>query len=305
MKMRKLLIPSILFVLLLISHITASCTLFYTTRPEVGVKEFPYSITYEYKNETNTIEGVYVCEFDGSKSFFGENTRYWNGFLKGEDKYETRHIIEETEDIMIYLHPNLSPGYMMGDPIYREYSEGEHIPYVECYDFTEEPEETESRTYEETLEGVGFKVISWDYPEPIENDFSFSGIRYTGDSVGTLSLISFIFIVLCLIFVRKDKEYLSSGTNKATVILNFAVLIVTFPLIFIVSALTDINGDGKDLICQISYITPAFLLMCIGLSIAFRRKCYEKTAFFIQFGGPVLFSLTLLYEWVKMYIFYM
>ena len=79
MKTKKLFLPAILLVGLLVAYAILTVILCYNTKPAVSEGEFPFSITYEYLGETKTISGVYSCEFEGSQTIFRQHERYWDG----------------------------------------------------------------------------------------------------------------------------------------------------------------------------------------------------------------------------------
>jgi hypothetical protein len=68
-------------------------TFCYTTKPKITQAEFPFSITYEYKGETNTLSGVFECEYSGSNTIHGEHDRYW----MGESKYDNPDNMEDVQ----------------------------------------------------------------------------------------------------------------------------------------------------------------------------------------------------------------
>ena len=55
--------------------------------------------------------------------------------------------------------------------------------------------------------------------------------------------------------------------------------------------LFGIVESSVELINQITYNIPPMALLCLALSVVFRRKGYSKTGFFIQFAGILMFVL--------------
>ena len=303
MKIKKLSLTIVFFVITVIAYVAASLHFCYTTKPEITNHEFPFSITYEYKGETKTLSGIFECEYSGSSTIHGEHRRYW----EGESKYinpinpENPHIIEENEEMqtVLAIQEDMYAGYFMGDPMYKNhYSDlGFDVaePYIEYYDYKNNISLNDENR-DEILESIGFKLIDYTYAEPIENSFSFSGIQYEADNVTIFIGILFVFFILCLIFVRKDKEYQYTKLDKIGIGLNFLVGIVVVPFTSVVCMLFGLVESNIELVNQITYNTPPFAILCLALSVVFRRKGFSKPGFYIQFGGIALFLLILVLD---------
>lgn len=294
MKNKKLLLPIIILIVAVIASVAFSCFTGIVQKPQIEKSEFPFSITYKYNSETKTLNGTYVCEYYAGDTVGLEQIRYWNGYIKDNECDNVNYcIVDETAEGTLYICPNIYEGYVMGDPFYEDYySETEpYQPYGIFYD-----KEGIENTDAETLKAHGLEIISWDYPEPIENKFVFSHISLlSGDSVLPLVLISFIALIACIIFVRRDKEITLKPIDKVSIILNFVVGIVLLPVITILSAMSDINGGGEDLIYQIIYCMPAVCVLGLALSVSLRRKGFSKSGMLVQFIGPVLFALSFIF----------
>lgn len=295
----------IIFGITAIVYIAATLLFCYTTKPAVTKGEFPFSVTYEYKGETGTLSGVLECEYSGSYTIHGEHHRYWREETRYDnpDHVENPFVIDQNEELQttLSLHENMSAGYFMGDPLYADYYLNYGLagvePQVSYYDYKNEIF-LEAANREDVLESVGFKIIDFTYPEPLENRFSFSGISYKADNVMIFIAIMLVFFLLCLIFVRKDKEYRYSRLDKLGIIFNFLVGIVAVPFISFFCILFGIVESHIELINQITYNTPSIAILCLALSVVLRRKGYPKTGFFIQFGGILLFVLILVLDTV-------
>lgn len=298
MKTKKFLLPLIFIVLMVAAYVAASVAFCYTSKPEISKGEFPFAITYEYKGETGTISGVVQCEFASSNTIFNQHDRYWMSetIIENPVNPELPNVIDQSEGMVLAIHENIVEGYFMGDPLYcdwyDEYNSGRIEPYIEYYDYVNEIS-LDDENKDEILEQLGLKIVDFTYAEPIENTFSFSGIQYEADNIPIFVLISFVFLVLCFVFVRKDKQYEYSSVDKLGIVFNFAIGILAIPFITIVCWLYGIYG-GEDLFSQIIYNTPPFAIICLALSIVFRRKGLKKTSLIIQFAGIVLFVLLML-----------
>lgn len=299
MKTKKLLLPSIFLIWTIVAYIAASLIFCYTTKPKVREGEFPFSITYEYKGEKKTLSGVLKCKFSGSKTVLGEHSRFWDveTIYDNSETIEHPYIVEQSENMTLSIQDNMYAGYFMGDPLYQDYYEkygsGVVEPYVEYYDYVNDVTLNEENK-DEILEEIGFKFIEFSYPEPMKNSFSISGVRYSGDNVMIFVVIMLVFMLLCLIFVRKDKEYRYSTFDKIGIALNFVIGFVSLPFITLVCVLSEIVGSSTGFLDQMTFTIPPFAMLCLALSIVFRRKGFSKTGFFIQFAGILLFVMLIL-----------
>ena len=299
MKTKKFLLPSIFLALTIVAYIVASLIFCYTTKPEVTRGEFPFSITYEYKGEQKTLSGVLKCEFLGSKTVLGEHSRFWNEetIYDNSENIEHPYIVDRSETLTLSVQDHMYAGYFMGDPLHQDYYEkygsGMVEPYVDYYDYVNDITLDEENK-DEILEAIGFRFIEFSYPEPIENSFSISGVRYSGDNVMIFVAILLVFLLLCLIFVRKDKEYQYSTFDKIGIALNFVIGFVSLPFITLVCAFSEIVGSSTGFLDQMTFTIPPFAMLCLALSIVFRRKGLSKTGFFIQFAGILLFAILIL-----------
>lgn len=296
MKVKKMPVAAILLAITIVVYIVAALLFSYTTKPEVDKGEFAFSITYEYKGKIKTVSGVLECEYFDSGTVAGDHMRDWSEELKYEnpENIEEPHVIDQNdeEQMILTMVPDMRAGYFMGDPLYKDVYEENGFegpqPYVEYCDYKNEIF-SNSENRDEVLASIGFKIIDFTYAEPIENSFSFSGIRFEADNIGIFFLIMLAFFVLCLIFVHKDNEYQYRGIDKAGIILNFIVGVVAVPFIFFFCMLFGIVESDVEIINQIVYSTPPIAMLCLALSVVFRRKGFSKIGFLIQFGGILLF----------------
>lgn len=307
MKTKKLSAAMILLVAMVLVYIVATVLFCYKTRPAVTEGEFPFSITYEYEGETKTLSGVFKCEFFDSATILGEHNRYWEQetVYDNPENLEQPFVIEQNDlqQTTISLHENMSAGYFMGDPLDQDYYEVygyESVePYASYYDYENEIY-LDGISAEEALESVGFRIVDFTYAEPIENRFFFSGIEYEADNIIIFVAIMFVFLILCLIFVRKDKEYRYAGLDKFGIVLNCLTGFIAVPMIFFFCLFFGLAESSVEIINQIVYSIPPFAILCLALSVVFRRKGYSKIGFFIQFGGLLpavaLFVLELIFK---------
>ena len=294
MKIKNLRISAILLVGLLVAYAILTVILCYNTKPAVSEGEFPFSITYEYLGETKTISGVYSCKFEGSQTVFREHDRYWSGEITYT---EGDYFVFQEEMKTLAVQPYMIAGYFMGDPlhsdIYQVYGLEGPEPYAEYYDYENEISITDFDKDEE-LAAIGFRFVDYSYAQPIENSFSFSGVEYEADNIIFFVALMLVFLLVCIIFVRKDKEYKYSYLDKSCIIVNFIVGIIAVPFISLICTMFGLVGSGYEWIDQCIYNIPSFTILCLALSVMLRRKGYSKQGFFIQFGGILAFVLMLL-----------
>ena len=96
MKNKKFLLPALFLAVTIIAYIIATVAFCYTTQPEIATGEFPFSITYKYKDEINTLSGVCKFEFSGSRTIHGQHERFWEQEVTYNNPGNT-HIIEEDD----------------------------------------------------------------------------------------------------------------------------------------------------------------------------------------------------------------
>ena len=177
MKTKKLSIEVILLTIMIIAYIAATALTCYNTKPEVTTGEFPFSITYEYKGETKALSGVLKCKYSGSETFFFHHQRYWGEetIYDNPENLEQPYIIDnnEKEQTVLWMVENMDAGYFMGDPQYEDYYSRVYgldgpEPHVE-YDDYKNGTSLNDENREEILQSIGFKIIDYTYPEPIEN----------------------------------------------------------------------------------------------------------------------------------------
>ena len=256
-------------------------------KPAVRMQEFPFSITYTYRGEQKTISEVYVAEHTPYAKYMGDRSHGWSGYIRDHNRLETDFIrIAEDEAHAFSIDLNLEPGWLMGDSAYADSTctpSGCGIRLADGHRITD-PEE---------LEALGFRLDSWEYPQPIENRFSFGGFSLSSEAVLYTAAVAVAALLLILIFVEKDPAQTPTGLSKISVLVNLLVAVAGFPFILIVSTLSEILGD-TSLLQQLLYLTPTLTLAGVGASVVLRRRGYALPGLLIQFVGPVLFLLTVL-----------
>lgn len=254
-------------------------------KPAVQKQEFPFTITYTYQGQQQTISEVYVAEYSPFAKYLGDRPLAWFGYRLDQDRLESDFIrIAQNDTHAFSIDLNLEPGWLMGD-----------LADADCAPsgLAIRLEDGTRITDPEALEQLGFRLEGWTYPQPIENRFSFGGFSLSSEAVLYTSAIAIVSLVLCLIFVKKDRAQMGGNLNKISIALNLLVIAVAFPFMFIVSTLSEILGDTSAL-QQLLYLTPAMTVTGVGASMVLRRRGYALPGLLILLIGPVLFALAVL-----------
>lgn len=282
MKKGKLFLPTIILVsaivLTMISVLIAGISL----KPVVTESEFPFSITYELDGKTVTINDVYKVHYDADEA---NKYRVYDGKIQNKEEDNSYYVLKTEENGRIELWTQFYADYLMGDPAYDYFDEEPFEPRIYYYD----AQETESHD-EETLAKHGVKLISFEYPEPIENSLRFSHIAMPESEVVLPSvIIAFLAMIATLIFVKKDADYTRKTINIISTVFNFIIGFTAFPFCIVFAGLLNALGDIGNVMNLITYLLPALTILSITASIGLRRKLYGKSALAVQFVSPAAF----------------
>ena len=279
--------------LILVLYLIATLALLFlgysVQKPKIAQQEFPFTITYSYQGETQTISDVYVGEHVRGAKYLGDDSVAWYGYIKDHDRLESDfYRIGEVDGQAFFINLNMEPGYLMGDPKYAG-SVCQPSGAYHGFDGTNEITVTDPAE----LAQLGLSIVSWEYPEPIENRFSFGGISLSSEATMYTAIIAIVALLACMILIKKEKEIVYRKMDKVSIVLNFLIAIVVFPFIFMVSALSEIVAD-TSIWQQILYFAPALTVLGIGASVTLRRLGCKRIGFWSQFAGPVIFVLLIL-----------
>ena len=276
-------------------YFVATCALLllgYSVRePNIAQQEFPFSITYSYQGKTETVSKIYVVEYVRSATYIGDDSLNWFGYIKDHDRLQTDYfaLIEE-ENQTFSVNLNMVSGYLMGDPTYAG-SAPQPTAVYNSFDGTNSIEVTDPAE----LETLGFSMISWEYPEPIANSFTFGGISLSSEATIYAAAIAVVALLASMVLIKKDKSLPRCKLNTVSIILNFLVALVAFPFILIVSVLSEIVADASAL-QQLLYLAPALTALGVAASVTLRRMGRSVGSLLVQFIGPAVFALPLLLE---------
>ena len=258
-------------------------------KPKVAQQEFPFTITYSCQGKTETISDVYVGEYVRRAMYLGDDSVAWYGYIKDRDRLESDfYRIAEIDGQVFAINLNMEPGYLMGDP---QYASAVCLPTGAYHSFDGTNDITVTDPAE--LAQLGLSIVSWEYPEPIENHFSFGGISLSSEATMYTTIIAIAALLACMILIKKDRDIVYGKMDMVSIVLNFLIAIVAFPFIFMVSVLSEIVAD-TSVWQQILYFTPALTVLGVAASVAMRRCGYGKHSLFVQFLGPILFAIEFL-----------
>ena len=281
----------IIFVIYLIATLALLFLGYSVQKPKVAQQEFPFTITYSYQGETQTISDVYLGEYVRSAKYLGDDSLAWYGYIKDHNRLESDfYRIGEINGQAFSINLNIEPGYLMGDP---KFAGSVCQPTGVCHSFDGTNEITVTDPAE--LEKLGFSIVNWEYPKPIENAFSFGGISLSSEATIYTAAIAVLALLACMILIKKDKELTCGTLDKISILLNILVIVIGFPFILIVSSLSEILAEVSP-IQQLLYFSPALTVIGIAASVTLRRMGHKNLGFLIQFAGPAVFALSILIE---------
>ena len=290
MKSKKLFLPTII---LLAAILVTAVYLFISSlalKPTVTEGEFPFSVTYELDGERITVEDVYKVKYVKNDQDDNHKGRVYVGKRLSSGENNTNFTLKADENSRVELWTHLYPDYLMGDPEYDYFDEEAFEPKIYWYDANE----TEYHD-EETLAAQGVKLISFEYPTPIENSLVFSHMSYfSGVVVLPMLLIALLALIATIIFVRKEKELKYKAVDIVSIVFNFIIGFTALPFVSILALFIGADGGGPELYYQVMYFIPALSVMCIAASVALRRKGYGLISLISEFIGPAVFAIYLI-----------
>jgi hypothetical protein len=114
--------------------------------------------------------------------------------------------------------------------------------------------------------------------------------------MGTMLLAGLLTVIACIIFAKRDPDVHYKVLDKLSIVANFLICFFALPFITIVIFLFPLVIDPGSIMYQIYLCIPALSVFAIALSIAFRRKGFTKSGFFVQFVFPALFFAEMFVE---------
>ena len=291
MKNKSLKIPSIILAVGLVLAIVASLLTGIVKAPVITEHDFPFTVTYRLDGETKALEGVYRCHFRSTGNGTDPLDRYYEGehLLNPAEEHPAAYTIAEKDGLELCIVTVFSNRKLMGDADGKAFH---YDPYLAVMD-------SEGMEYsdEETLSLFDAEIIDWVYPQSVDNSFRFVGFSSLhDDSMFAMLVVGILMIVACLIFVKRDTTVPYKALDKLSIVLNCIICFVAIPFITLITTLLQITMGGDELAYQICMCIPALTAFTVAASIALRRIRFTKAGFFVQFIGPVLFALPLIFE---------
>ena len=294
MKNKKLFLPAMILAVAILAIAVYSVVSSIAQKPAITEGEFPFSITYELDGERITIEDVYQVRYLKNGGYADTKFRIYAGQMASSGEDDILYTLKTGENTRVELWTRFYPDYLMGDPAYDYFDNEAFAPAIYYYD-SQEVEYCD----EETLAAQGVRLISFEYPTPIENKLIFSHISYLNGTVVFPSLlIALLALAATIIFVRKEKEFKYKAVEVVSIVLNFAVGTVYLAFVAMLAVLIDIEGGGPELYYQLLYFIPALSVLCIAASVALRRKGHGVKSLIAGLIGPAVFGVYLLVFYV-------
>ncbi len=259
--------------------------------PVITEQDFPFTVTYRLDGNTKTLEGIYRCHFRSTGNGTDPLDRYYEGehLLNPAEEHPAAYTIAQKDGLELCIVTVFSNRNLMGDADGKDFH---YNPYLAVMD-------SEGMEYsdEETLSLFDAEIIDWVYPQSVDNSFRFVGFSSLhDDSMFAMLVVGILMIVACLIFVKRDTTVPYKALDKLSIVLNCIICFVAIPFITLITTLLQITMGGDELAYQICMCIPALTAFTVAASIALRRIRFTKAGFFVQFIGPVLFALPLIFE---------
>ena len=294
MDMKKLRLPSAIIALGIIATVIVTLLVGIVKHPTVTEQDFNFSVTYRIGEETKTINGVYKCSFDAACSCVDSPDRYYIGeyVYQGLSAQDSVCTVAEKDGLDLCIIVSLNSSYLMGDTENEYYDDSLEEPYLAAYD-------SDECGYEdaETIAKFDAEIISYEYPEPIENSFVFAGFSLLYESsMLVMILTGLVTLLVCFVGVKRDGDVVYASLDKLGALLNLAALFVVLPFITLAAGLIQAYKTGPNWIYQGYLCLPVIIVFSIVASLSLRRKEFSKSGFFVQFIGAVIFAVLAIFE---------
>ncbi|MBO7303918.1 MAG: hypothetical protein J6V09_01680 [Clostridia bacterium] len=272
-------------VIILIGMLAAAVSAFLTgvkKIPNVKEMDFSYSVTYKLDGEVRTLDGVFSCRFTGHDGDDPTVRSYSGDYLWDGNASDSSFTIAERDGVQLYIVAELDAAYLMGDPDKYEDAPGNKDPYVEAVDF--------EGVSVEFAEKFDVEIVSFEYPEPIDNSFSFAGFSFLYSySMFAMLSVAILTVIACIIFVKKGYGVAYGALDKISVAFNFILSLSVIPFITVAVSLMPLVIAEESPMYQAYLCVPALATFAVAASIALRRRGRAKTGFAVQLAVPVLF----------------
>ena len=286
--------PLLIFAITLVVAVVASLLTCISFAPAVKQQDFRYSLTYKLDGETKVVDLSYQCVFSEEEGEISRERYYVGEYADyGLALHSCSYTIAQKKDYDLVIVTNFNDAYLMGDTGSEYYNDEVEEPYLLVYDRDGVPNEDTA-----LLEMFDAELVSWEYPEPVENSFKFVGFAPLHEgSLMLLMLIAALSLIACLILVKKEKDLAYGVLDYISIALNFLTLFVVFPLLTAVSMLIQAFPVGWDCLYGVYCCVPFLILFMLAVSLSLRRKGFKKSALFVQFVAPAVFAVLVILEY--------
>ena len=291
MNIKSLKLPMIVIAIGMIVAV-ASCFLTGILKePVIKEHDFEYSVTYKLDGEIRTYKGGFRCSFDGYEESDDPTFREYVGVHthNGNALDSISFTVAQKDGVELSVVTELDAAYLMGDPDTYESESGNEEPYLEAVD---------ADGYGvEVSDWFDAEIISWEYPEPIENSFRFAGFsRLHAISMLVMLLVGFLTIIACVIFARRNDGVCYKTLDKVSVAVNFMIGLAVIPFITVVVLFFPLVMNSSSFTYQIYLCVPAMTAFTIAASVSLRRRGFTKSGLLVQLACPVLFFAQIFLE---------
>ena len=267
----------IISVLILAAAVIFVCVGTRVSGPEITYHEFSIPVIFEEYGEVKT-QAVTYCG-----QYWEEDTSF-HGYYKDSGMRDVVNMREENGNPIWWFQLQLEPGYLMGDPDYADfYADGMSEPSIGYFD-----EEWNEHNGVTEAELHGIKLISCEYPEPIQNKIVDKGVKLDHMAIGVLTVLAFVILLLGIVLVKREDGVVYQRRDKAARILNIVIGVVALPILFSLGNEWDLlTGRPVDSILAACMAPLTVLGICA--SVLLRRKGKSLLGMVVQFIGPLLF----------------
>ena len=161
----------LLFVLpLLYLHIYGSDKEKSYPQPKVTYGEFPFKLVYKLNGEEYVVEDSVVCKYIRTEYDLNRGEHYvWKYTLASNSRRDAVLLVKDGFQ-SVYCYVGEAEYYMGDEDGY--YGATPFVPHVYVSSLIPSFPGLESLSQEEILEKYNIEIISWEFSDPIKNDFS-------------------------------------------------------------------------------------------------------------------------------------
>ena len=126
MKLKKLWMPSMIFVAAVLAMLVYSLFTSVAKKPTITEKEFAFSITYELDGKEVTIKDVYLARYVGNSGYTDTKSCIYTGKIGGLQEGTTEYILKEGKNTRIVLLTNFYADY----EIFKQWANLDYVTLI-------------------------------------------------------------------------------------------------------------------------------------------------------------------------------